>query len=66
MENGMNKIQLQFNQHTKADEVLDQITFSRLKQIRDVLECWDYPEDKKVIDACQTLIGWMESPHAED
>jgi hypothetical protein len=60
------KIELEFNQHTTADEVLDQITFSRLKQIRDGLECWDSPEDKKVIDACQTLIGWMESPNVKD
>ena len=60
------KIELEFNQRTTADEVLDQITFSRLKQICDGLKFWDSAEDKKVIDACLALMDWMRNSDAED
>jgi hypothetical protein len=64
MENGMNKIHLKFDQHTKGDEVLDQIVRARLKQIQEGLAAWD--NDREIQDACQALIDWMGNPHAQD
>ena len=62
----MNKIQLEFNQHTKADEVLDQVVAGRLKQIREGLAAWPMDEDRDVMAACKVLLDWMGNPHAED
>ena len=62
----MNKIQLRFDQHTKADEVLDQIVAGRLKQIHDGLAKWNNQEDEELLAACQVLLNWMVNPHAED
>ena len=60
----MNKIQLKFDQHTTADEVLDQIVRGRLKQIQEGLAAWDSERD--IQSACQSLIDWMGNPHAQD
>ena len=60
----MNKIQLKFDQHTTADEVLDQIVRGRLKQIQEGLAAWDSERD--IQSACQSLIDWMWNPHAQD
>jgi len=62
----VNKIQLEFNQHTKADEVLDQVVAGRLKQIRENLAVWPMDEDRDVMAACKVLLDWMGNPHAED
>jgi len=62
----MNKIQLQFDQHTKADEVLDQIVRARLQQIHDVIAGWDFIGDDEIMTACKTLIDWMGNPHAQE
>lgn len=56
----MNKIQLRFDQHTKADEVLDQIVRARLKQIQEGLAAWDSERD--IQEACQSLLDWMGQP----
>jgi len=61
----MNKIQLQFDQHTKVNEVLDQIVSGRLKQIHDGLAKWNNQEDKELLDACKTLLDWMVNPHEQ-
>ena len=58
------KIHLKFDQHTTADEVLDQIVRARLKQIQEGLAAWDSERDIQA--ACQSLIDWMGNPHAED
>ena len=58
------KIQLRFDQHTTADEVLDQIVRARLKQIQEGLAAWDSERD--IQSACQSLIDWMGNPHAQD
>ena len=58
------KVNLKFDQHTTASEVLDQITFARLKQIRDGLAAWNNEPDIQA--ACQTLLDWMGNPHAEE
>ena len=60
----MNKIQLKFDQHTTADEVLDQIVRGRLKQIQEGLAAWDSERD--IQSACQSLLDWMGNPHAQD
>ena len=60
----MNKIQLRFDQHTKADEVLDQIVRARLKQIQEGLAAWDSERDIQA--ACQDLLDWMGKPNAQD
>ena len=60
----MKKIQLEFDKHTTADEVLDQIVRGRLKQIKEGLVHWN--TDLDVQAACQTLLDWMEEPHAQD
>lgn len=60
----MNKIQLEFDKHTTADEVLDQIVLGRLKQIQEGLVRWN--TDFDIQAACQTLLDWMEEPHAKD
>ena len=62
----MNKIQLQFNQHTKADEVLDQIVVERLNQICNSLATWESYQDAEIMAACKTLLDWMVNPHAQD
>jgi hypothetical protein len=66
MENGMNKIQLRFDQHTKADEVLDQIVRTRLQQIHDGISEWGFLGDDEVMTACKTLLDWMGNPHAQE
>ena len=58
------KVNLKFDQHTSASEVLDQITFARLKQIRDVLAIWNSEPDIQA--ACQSLIDWIGNLHAQD
>ena len=60
----MNEIELKFNQHTKADEVLDQIVRARLKQIQEHLSDWD--SDRDIQAACLALLDWMVNPHAQD
>ena len=59
-----NKIHLKFDQHTTADEVLDQIVRGRLKQIQEGLADWD--SDRDIQEACQSLLDWMGNPHAQD
>jgi hypothetical protein len=54
------KIQIQFDQHTKADEVLDQIVRARLKQIQEGLAAWDSERD--IQEACLALLDWMGQP----
>lgn len=56
----MNKIQLRFDQHTKADEVLDQIVAGRLKQIQEGLADWD--SDREIQEACLALLDFMGQP----
>ena len=58
------KVNLKFDQHTTASEVLDQITFARLKQIQEGLADWD--SDREIQEACQSLLDWMGNPHAQD
>lgn len=60
----MNKIQLVFDKHSTADEVLDQIVRGRLKQIQEGLVNWN--TDFDVQAACKTLLDYMEEPHAQD
>jgi len=60
------KIQLQFNQQTRAAEVLDQIVVNRLQQIRDGMAAWPLHKDSEVMAACKVLLDWMEDPYAED
>ena len=60
------KIQLQFNQHTKAAEVLDQIVVNRLQQIRNSLAPWEGHMDAEIMDACKVLLDWMKNPYDED
>ena len=60
----MNKIQLEFTEHTTADEVLDQIVRARLKQIQEGLADWD--SDREIQEACLALLDWMGKPNAED
>lgn len=59
------KIQLQFDQHTTAAEVLDQIVQARLQQIHDGLAKWNNQEDKELLDACKTLLDWMGQPTSD-
>ncbi len=54
------KIHLKFDQHTKADEVLDQIVRARLKQIQEGLADWD--SDREIQEACLALLDWMGQP----
>jgi hypothetical protein len=58
------KVNLKFDQHTTASEVLDQIVRARLKQIQEGLADWD--SDREIQDACQSLLDWMGNPHAQD
>lgn len=60
----MTKIQLEFDRHTTADEVLDQILRGRLKQIKESLVRWNIEFDVQA--ACRTLLDYMEDPHAQD
>ena len=60
------KIHIKFDQHTKADEVLDQIVAGRLKQIHDGLAKWSNQEDEELLAACKTLLDWMINPHAQE
>ena len=62
----MNKIQLEFTEHTTADEVLDQIVVGRLKQIRKGLVVWLVDEDHELIAACKVLLDWMGNPDVQD
>lgn len=57
------KIQLEFTQHTTADEVLDQIVYARLRQIR---EQQHYYGDDEIVAACKVLLDWMGKPDAQD
>jgi hypothetical protein len=58
------KVNLKFDQHTTASEVLDQIVRARLKQIQEGLADWNSEPDIQA--ACQALIDWMGNPHAQD
>ena len=58
------KVNLKFDQHTTASEVLDQIVRARLKQIQEGLAAWDSERD--IQSACQSLLDWMGNPHAQD
>jgi uncharacterized membrane protein len=60
------KIQLQFNQQTRAAEVLDQIVVNRLQQIRDSLVNRTTYQNRDVMDALKVLLDWMEDPYAQD
>jgi len=62
----IHKIQLQFDQNTSADVVIDQIMLARLKQIRIGLAKWNDKEAQEVLAACKVLIDWMGNPHAQD
>ena len=66
MEDGMNKIQFEFDQHTKADEVLNQIVVGRLNQICNSLATWESYQDAEIMAACKVLLNWMGNPHAQD
>ena len=57
------KIHLKFDQHTKADEVLDQIVAGRLKQIQEGLADWD--SDREIQEACLALLDFMGQPISE-
>ena len=59
----MNKIQLQFEQHTQDDQVLDQIVRARLKQIQEGLAAWDSERD--IQEACLALLDWMGQPTSD-
>ena len=59
----MNKIQLQFEQHTQDDQVLDQIVRARLKQIQEGLADWD--SDREIQEACLALLDWMGQPTSD-
>ena len=58
------KVNLKFDQHTTASEVLDQIVRARLKQIQEGLADWNSEPDIQA--ACQALLDWMGNPHAQD
>ena len=60
------KVNLKFDQHTSASEVLDQIVRARLQQISDGLAAWPMDEDRDVMAACKVLLDWMGNPHAQD
>jgi hypothetical protein len=60
------KVNLKFDQHTTASEVLDQVVRARLQQISDGLAAWPMGEDRDVMAACKVLLDWMGNPHAQD
>lgn len=55
-----NKVNLRFDKHTTADEVLDQIVRARLKQIQEGLADWD--SDREIQEACLALLDFMGQP----
>lgn len=54
------KVNLRFDKHTTADEVLDQIVRARLKQIQEGLAAWD--SDREIQEACLALLYFMGQP----
>jgi len=57
------KVQIDVDQKITATDLVDQLVWARLSQIRDELDGWN--ESPEVAAACQTILDWMERPIGE-
>lgn len=57
------KVQIDVDQKITATDLVDQLVWARLSQIRDELDGWN--ESPEVAAACQTILDWMAVPTGE-